>query len=165
MNYEIVELSDFSGSQATIYSVIVGDDCLTLFDYFLEENISDYREELKTILNRIEVIGKTTGAREAYFKHKEGKPGDGVCALYDEPDSKLRLYCIRYGKIAIILGGGGPKPPNVQTWQDDDKLTLEAEEMIKVSKAIIQRLHSNDIKWSKDGFHLEGELKFSENDD
>lgn len=165
MNYEIVELENLSGSETTIYSVIVGDDSITLFEYFIRENIVAYKNEVSNILNRLETIGKTTGAREIFFKHKEGKPGDGVCALYDDPDSKLRLYCIRYGKTAIILGGGGPKPITVKAWQDDPKLKQEAEEIIKISALIIQLLSSNDMQWSKDGFHLEGELNFTDNDD
>jgi hypothetical protein len=27
--------------------------------------------------------------------------------LYDDEERKLRLYCIRYANVAIILGGGG----------------------------------------------------------
>ncbi len=165
MNYEIVELENLSGSKTTIYSVIIGDDSISLFDYFIKENIVAYKNEVINILNRLETIGKTTGAREIFFKHKEGKPGDGVCALYDDPDSKLRLYCIRYGKAAIILGGGGPKSLIVRTWQEDPKLKMEAEEIIKISALIIQFLSSNDLQWSKDGLHLEGELNFTDNDD
>ena len=108
------------------------DDGITLFDHFVNENITDYRKEIRFIANRLQEIGNTTGAREKFFKHNEGKPGDGVCALYDDPDSNLRLYCIRYGNIAVILGGGGPKPDDVKAWQDDEKLTLEAETIIQV---------------------------------
>ena len=81
MNYEIVELEKFSGSQATIYSVIMEDDGITLFDHFVNENITDYRKEIRFIANRLQEIGNTTGAREKFFKLNEGIPGDGVCAL------------------------------------------------------------------------------------
>lgn len=165
MNYEIVELENFSGTKATIYSVIMEDDIITLYDHFINENITEYRKEIRIIANRIKEVGNNTGAREMFFKHKEGKPGDGVCALYDELDSKLRLYCIRYGNIAIILGGGGPKPDNIKTWQDDKKLTLEAETIIQVSKDIMQRIHSGDLQWSKDGSQLLGNLTISDNDE
>lgn len=165
MNYEIVELENFSGSQASIYSVIMEDDGITLFDHFVNENITDYRKEIRFIASRLQEIGNTTGAREKFFKHNEGKPGDGVCALYDDPDSKLRLYCIRYGNIAVILGGGGPKPDDVKAWQDDEKLTLEAETIIQVSKDIMQRIHSGDLLWSKDGSQLLGNLTISDNDE
>ncbi len=161
MNYDIVELEEFSGTRATIYSVILDGDDLTLFDHFVDENKDAYRSEIKFILNRIEEMNHSTGAREKFFKTKEGLPGDGVCALYDDPDSKLRLYCIRYGNAAIILGGGGCKPPDVIAWQDDDKLTQEANAMIKVSKDIIRRLNDGDLHWSSDGSQLLGNLTFT----
>lgn len=165
MNYEIVELENFSNRKATVYSVIMENDDITLFDHFVNENITNYRKELKSILSRLEEIGNTTGAREKFFKHNEGKPGDGVCALFDDPDSKLRLYCIRYGNIAIILGGGGPKPDDIRAWQDDKKLTLEAKTMIQVSKDIMQRIQSGDLQWSADGSQLIGNLIISDDNE
>lgn len=117
------------------------------------------------IAGRLQVIGQTTGARDKFFKHNEGKPGDGVCALYDEPNSKLRLYCIRYGNVAILLGSGGPKPSEIRKWQDDEKLTLEVQSMIEVSNDILKRLESGDLEWSKDGSQLIGNLIIKENDD
>jgi hypothetical protein len=120
---------------------------------------------VKLIINKIQQIGHTTGARANFFKLDEGKPGDGVCALYDDQDSRLRLYCIRYGSVAIILGGGGPKPPGVRTWQQDGQLKTEAERMIQVSKDIIERIEAGDLKWSADGTALLGNLKISDNEE
>jgi hypothetical protein len=164
VNYEIVALEKFSGSRATIYSVIIKGDEVSLFDHFVNENIIEYRKEIRFIATRLQEIGRTTGAREKFFKHNEGKPGDGVCALYDDPDNSLRLYCIRYGSIAIILGGGGPKPSEIRSWQEDEKLTLEAETMIQVSKDIMHRIENGDLEWSKDGLQLLGNLTISDND-
>lgn len=160
-----MELEIFSGSQATIYSVILEGDTITLFDHFVDENVATYRKEIKHITNRLHEIGHTTGAREQFFKHHEGKPGDGVCALFDASDCKLRLYCIRYGSIAVILGGGGPKPDHIKAWQDDEKLKLEAETIIQISKDIMQRIHSGDIQWSNNGTQLSGNLFISDNDE
>jgi len=162
MNYEIVELVNFSGHKTTIYSVILGDDELTLYDYFIEENIEEYKKEIKSIVNRLAIIGNETGAREQFFKLNEGKPGDSVCALYDEPSNYLRLYCIRYGLCVIILGGGGPK--FTRTWQEDPKLTLEASTLIEISNDIAQRIKDGEIKWSHNGTQLIGNLKFSDDE-
>jgi len=85
--------------------------------------------------------------------------------LYDDTDSNLRWYCIRDGNIAVILGGGGPKSDDVKAWQDDEKLTLEAETIIQVSQDIMQRIHSGDLQWSKDGSQLLGNLTISDNDE
>jgi putative component of toxin-antitoxin plasmid stabilization module len=165
VNYEIVELDDFTGKGATVYSVIMECGEVTLFDEFLQENMAAYREEVKSIIGRLKQIGSTVGARAQYFKQDEGKPGDGVCALYDEPDSKLRLYCIRYGNVAIILGGGGPKSKNIKAWQEDDKLKKEAELIIRLSKDISNRIQAGDLEWSKDGYQLLGNLIISDDDE
>ena len=65
-------------------------------------------------LERIRTINEKTGARESFFKPNEGKPGDLVCALFDIPNSNLRLYCIRFGNSLIILGGGGEKKKTIK---------------------------------------------------
>ena len=160
MNYEIVELKDYSGDKTTIYSVILNDEEETLYDVFIDENIDKYEDEVRDIDQRLEIIASEHGARVQYFKTKEGKPGDGVCALYDEPDKHLRLYCIRYDNCTIILGGGGPK--NVRAWQDDEKLTEQVEIMIKVSNDIFKRIEEGEIEWSRDGRYLLGDLKFKD---
>lgn len=165
MNYQIESIDELSGSEATIYSVFMGDEGeQTLFDQFVEMYSFEYREEVKHIVDRLAEMGNTNGAREIYFKQKEGKPGDGVCALYDDPDHKLRLYCIRYGKCAVLLGGGGLKPPDVQTWQQDKQLEKHAQLMIDISRDITNRLASGDLKWSVDGMSLEGNLNISHDD-
>ena len=164
MNYEIVELEELSGPEATVYSIIREGDRHTLFDHFIKEYVGNYREEIKFIINRLHEMGKTTGAREQFFKCNEGKPGDGVCALYDEPEKELRLYCIRYGKVAILLGGGGPKKRQTIAWQDDKKLAKEAKIIISISKDITNRLKEGEIYWSANGYQLSGNLNFSDHE-
>lgn len=160
MNYEIVELTELSGKKAVVYSILKEGDQLTLFDHFIKEHIEKYNDEIKFIISRLHTIGHITGARQQYFKFNEGKPGDGVCAIYDEPDKELRLYCIRYGSCAILLGGGGPKPTGTKAWQDNEKLAKEAKVIIKISKDIIQRITDREIYWSANGAQLLGNLNF-----
>lgn len=95
MNFEIQAITELTGNGATIYTVILEGKEQTSFESFLNENEADYPEEVEDIVKRLYTIGKETGARDTFFKLDEGKPGDGVCALYDRPDSSLRLYCIR----------------------------------------------------------------------
>lgn len=164
MKYEIVELEEFSGSEAKVYSIIPKGEEDTLFDTFIEEYWNDYREELKEILTRIGTIGHATGARESFFKHEGDREftktyGDYVWALYDPKGSHLRLFCIRFSSIAIILGGGGLKDKSIIKWQDDPKLSQEARKVISYAKAIIDQLDNKEIGWSKDGTELVGKLK------
>lgn len=106
-------------------------------------------------------MGNKTGAYEGFFKLKEGKFGDGVCALYDLPKYKLRLYCIRFGSQIIILGGGGPKPKNIKKLQQSPKLKDENYLLRWLSKKITQRLN-DDLKISEDGLDFIGNLEFED---
>lgn len=156
MKIELVKSPLLSGSYATIYNVLI-DDELTLFDRFVAENIQENRTELKSILDKLQMVGHETGARVSYFKEHEGSLADGVCAMFDLPDKKLRLYCIRYGTEIIILGGGGFK--DVRAWQDDPKLSLEASLIIKIAKRINKAIiKDKDIEFSDNRMEFEGDL-------
>ena len=165
MEYEIVKLSLLSGTQCTVYSIIPERGGLTLYDVFINENIADFREEVRDINNRLKLIGTKHGARHSYFKHFEGRYGDGVCALYDLPEKNLRLYCIRYGSDVIILGGGGLKTKETMAWQDDTKLTEEATRMIEYAKDIARRMDSGEIYMSRDKPELEGNFYFFDDEE
>jgi hypothetical protein len=77
--------------------------------------------------------------------------------LYDD-EKHLRLYCIRYGSIAIILGGGGEKPEGVRALQDDPKLKEENYRLRAIAKRINDRIKDKDLYW--DGNELGGDLNF-----
>ena len=131
VNYEIVELQPYSGSEAKVYSLIPMGEDETLFEMFVDEYKVEFKNEVKDIIKTIYQIGHTTGARSSFFKQHEGKYGDFVCALFDVPEKNLRVYCIRFGMVAVILGGGGEKAKGVRAWQDDEKLSKEANLMIE----------------------------------
>lgn len=157
MNFEIVESEEFSENRAVIYSVAIDNNPLTLF---VEENEVVFSEEIQLIIDRLEIIGNFTGAREHYFKINQGTLGDGICALYDIPDKNLRLYCIKYGSTCIVLGGGGYK--NVRVLQDDEKLKKENYLLRKISKMITNALIEGDLACSKDGSSFTGNLIINE---
>ena len=97
MKLKLVKLSNYTGRKTTIYSLLIEDEGITLFERFIKENWQSHLEELQDIRLRLQNIGKKYGAREQFFKINEGKGGDLLCALYDLPEKKLRLYCIRVG--------------------------------------------------------------------
>jgi hypothetical protein len=163
MELKLDKLEKQSGKGSSIYSFRNLESGETLFDEFIKENIS-HISELKDIIKRITTIGTKTGARENFFKLNEGKPGDGVCALYDIPASKLRLYCIRYGTTIVILGGGGPKPKDIRALQENDKLTEENYLLRTLSEEISIRIKNGDIEFINDGYDFDGDLNFSIND-
>ncbi|MEG2366181.1 MAG: hypothetical protein RSB29_05440, partial [Alistipes sp.] len=117
MNFTLVEISDLSGEHCQIFSVLLDGDKQTLYEQFLEKNAKAHGDEVQDIYDRLKFIGKEGGAREYFFKHHEGIPGDLVCALYDQPNSNLRLFCIRFGQVTVVLGCGGYKSKKIRAWQ------------------------------------------------
>ena len=119
-----------------------------------------FKDETKNIIGRLQAIGNLTGARDHFFKLNEGNPGDGVCALYDNPKSNLRLYCIRYGTQIIVLGDGGHKPKVIRTLQEESKLKDANYFLRLLSNEITQRIRDREITYRNDGLEFEGELEF-----
>lgn len=162
VKFTVTKNLSLSGNKCSIYSVSIEDEAETLLERFARENTPDYREQVKEILLRLRTIGNETGARDIYFKKKEGKPGDGIEALYDSAESKLRLYCIRNGSIALIMGGGGPKQGGA--WQDYPKLTEENELLQRISNTVTKAVISRDLQWSPNGMELTGNLTLDTDD-
>lgn len=153
MQVEIVKI--LSGPCANFYTIKIDGEKLTLFEKFINENKSKHTSELENIRNRVKVMAQKTGARETFFKTKEGVPGDGVCALYDDPDKKLRLYCVRYGKLVVILGSGGEKPKGMKALQESKKLTDENDIVKRISKGVSKAMREKYLRWSDDGMEIE----------
>ena len=162
MKCKLVKLLNFTGDEASIYSVVLDDEKETLFENFIKENKNSFSSEIKDILIRLETIGHKTGARESFFKHYEGAQGDGVCALYDKPNNNLRLYCIRYATQILILGSGGPK--NVRALQEDKKLTQENYFLRWLSKQITERIRNKEIEYINDCHDFSGNLNFQDDE-
>jgi hypothetical protein len=162
MNFKLVKLPKYSGKEASIYSIYLFEAKKTLFDLFIKENKILFKSELIDLFNRLIIIGHDMGARNIYFKENEGKPGDGVCALYDEPESNLRLYCIRYGSSLVVLGGGGPKSKSISAFQEDKKLTFENYLLRDIAKEINLRIKNREIEFTSNHKDLIGNLEFYE---
>ncbi len=161
MNFTIEELTELSGKRAKIYTVRVENKEQTIFEEFLSRYATDYKSGLQNVLNRIQIIGDV-GARDDFFKLNEGKPGDGLVALFEVPDKKLRLYAIKYSDSYIILGSGGIK--EVRAWQDDPILNFENKRLQEISKRITERMIDKELEWSDEKQCLIGNLDFFDED-
>jgi hypothetical protein len=126
MKFRLQEIEQLSGRRCKIYSVLMEGDEKTLFEQFLQENKEQFPTELTYILKNLKDIALFDGAKDHYFRpKKEGRLGDGVEALFDKPEANLRVYCIKYGRTLLVLGGGGQKPKHIRAFQEDLKLTKE----------------------------------------
>lgn len=162
MKFRIIKINNLSGNKASVYSVVLNNEKETLLNKFVREHGILFKSETKDILKRLNSIGHTTGARIQFFKEWEGKPGDGVCALFDLPNSKLRIYCICYGTQIIIVGSGGHKPKTIRALQEDVKLKDENFLIRKISGQITQRIKDKEIKFSEDYLSFIGNLEFND---
>ncbi len=157
--FKLVKVDAISGKFSTIYSILVDGEVFTSLDKFIEINKYLFINETKEIVKRLSSIGNKTGARLQYFKVNEGIPGDGVCALYDISESKLRLYCIRFGTQIVVVGSGGLKS------KEDDKLKNENYFLRWLSSAIKMKLIDKEMWFSKDFLQFEGNLEFELNNE
>lgn len=164
MEVTLVKIVELSGNKATIYSVRLDVSPDTLIEEFLASNSISFIDETKDILKRLRAIANKVGAQDHLFKLYEGNPGDGVCALYDEPDSKLRLYCIRYSTQIVVVGSGGPKSKEIKKLQDDPRLKEENYFLRWLSEQISLRIRSGEIFYSANGKEFKGNLTIQDNE-
>lgn len=147
MDFNIVDIEEFSGEMAKIYSIILEDDEETLLDKFFEEN-RGYEKELRNIAAKLDTMGHYTGCRIHFFKDKEGAPGDGMAVL---KSGRLRLYCLRFDNTCIFVGSGGYKPPGVAAYQDDFLLNSKAQQMRRIAASINKAIKEKDLIINDDG--------------
>jgi hypothetical protein len=159
VEFEIVRLTKFSGNKASVYAIKILGEEITLFSKFTDKYKNSFKSEITEIYKILDLIGKTTGAREQFFVLNEGEPGDGICALHDEK-KKLRLYCIRYGMCLIILGGGGYKSKKLRAFQEDEKLKRENYLLREISKRITNRIRNREIIFIEGGKEFSGNIIF-----
>lgn len=165
MKFELREIPQLTGRRCKIYSVLVEGDEKTLFEQFVEENQDEFPNEVSNILKKILSIKQRRGAREDYFRpKKEGKLGDGVEALFDEPHANLRLYSIKYGNILLVLGGGGYKSKEIRAFQEDPKLTKENYLMRKIASILYKAIKEKDLRWNQQGDNFIGQFHFDSED-
>jgi hypothetical protein len=116
-------------------------------------------------MNRIEIMAKYTGLRDDFIKTGEGNLGDGIHALYDKPESNLRLYFIRFGNIAIVLGGGGPKPKNIRRLQENLKLKEENYFLRKVSAVLFEAVRDGSLSITDEGLESDTGFEYTIDED
>jgi len=76
--------------------------------------------------------------------------------IYKFKEGDWRLYCIRFGKVAVILGGGDYK--DVQKTQDSRVLENHVNRLQVINKIVNDRIKENDLTITENG--LKGNLYF-----
>lgn len=168
MNFTLVEIEELTGGKLKVYSIVTEENvenCYTLYDEFIEANMDKFKSEISDINDRIELMAKYTGLRDDFIKKDEGRVGDGICAFYDKPDSNLRLYFIRYGNVAIVLGGGGQKSKSIRRLQEDPILKDANYFLRQVSAALAEAVREGSLYITNEGLESNTEFNYKIDND
>lgn len=55
MKFDIVNIEEFSGPKAKIYSIMYEDDDSTLMDHFFDDNMEEHQAELEEMASKLYV--------------------------------------------------------------------------------------------------------------
>ncbi len=148
LKFDIVNIEEFSGQKAQIYSIMFEGDDMTLVDHFFEDFSEVYQEDLEEMASKLRLMGNDYGCRLHYFRVNEGAPADGVVALRCH---HMRLYCLRYDNTCIFIGSGGYKSPDIKAYQEDPVLYSKALEMRKIAACINRAIKDRELRIREDG--------------
>lgn len=139
-----------SGDRCQILSIKFENEDITEFEKFLINNEEKYSKQINSIVTRLSLMKSRNGCSDIYFEKEVSSPYDSICRLNNT--KKIRLYSIRFGNIALILGGGGFKPDSARTYQEVPELNSAVETLQAVYSEIEKKLLNKEINLSHSGF-------------
>jgi len=146
--FEIVEL--LKGEKAGFYSVKFNGEDKSEAEKFFEKLESEDEEKLENLYSKIEYQADVRGCLDSLLFYERDN------TIYKFKEGDWRLYCIRFGKVAVILGGGDIK--DVQKTQDSEVLEKHVKVLQDINRVVNDRIKENDITITENG--LEGNLYF-----
>ncbi len=154
----MVEIKEYySGAKATLYVIQKSDDEFSEFENFLNSREFNDSEHRHTLVEKLMDMADNSGCQERFFKHQSNYY-NAICRLKGAGD--LRLYCLRYDNMIVILGSGGTK--HTRTYQEDDKLYEAIKFLENISDKIDAKIINKEIFYKNNKF--DGELTFEENE-
>lgn len=148
--FEIVEFC--LGEKAAFYTIKLSGESETEIDKFLTKYSKEKEEQIDAISLKIKQMAETRGCLDTLIT----KEYDNI---YKFKEEKIRLFCLRFGKVAIILGGGGIKEPNIRATQDSVELTGYVKLLEFVDQEINKRIYNKEIFVTDN--RITGDLKFN----
>jgi len=155
LEFEIVEFIPHNpDDKSSFYAIKLLNKPISEALEFFEKFETTEKKKAEILLNNIESMVKR-GIFEGFFKDNESKIDDNISCL---SVGDLRLYCMRYGKVAVILGGGGYK--HVKTYQESEELHNHVKLLQAACKQIYERIKAKEITITDNS--IEGNLNFKE---
>jgi len=144
--FEIIEF--YLGEKAGFYTIKLLGESET--DKFLINNSLVKAGQIVEISKKIKLMADKRGCLETLLSKEYGN-------IYKFSEGNLRLYCLLFGKVAVILGGGGIK--NVKATQDSKELTGYVKLLEYVDTEINIRILNKEIFVTDN--RIKGDLTFN----
>jgi len=153
--FEIVEfIKHKSNHKSSFYAIKLDSETKSEADAFFDKFENTKKEEIEILSGKIDYMVTKRGCLESFFELKESKIDDNICCL---KAGKLRLYCLRYSKVAVILGGGDFK--DVNTYQESEDLNKHVKLLQVIYALIDERIKDKEIIITENS--ITGKLKFN----
>lgn len=150
----LIEEITFAGNRCQIFSVKFEGESENEFDKFLKKYDKTHPKIIEDITLRIRAMKQRNGCLDIYFNMEVSSIYNSICRL--KRTKQLRLYCIKYGKVALILGGGGIKSNNKRTYQEVPELNEAVGKLEYIYEKIDEKLKEKEIRITDEG--IEGNL-------
>lgn len=147
------------GDGGTLYSLRFDGEKKTELEKFLQSELLRKEKGFNEIVQRLSSMTDSFGFREQFFEMNEGLRTDSVVAL---KSGRIRLYCLRWSSILVIVGSGGIK--TAQTYQKDIALKNIVPELQELDKLISRRQRTGEIEIDHDTGEMSGNLTFISGD-
>ena len=156
VGFEIVSVEQ--GHGGALYSLRFEGEEKTELDKFLDNGEIQACKEFESLVVRLYDMVDSLGFRDNFFKLKEGSINDSVAAFHCNHGT-LRLYCLRWSSILLIVGSGGPK--TTRNYQGDPLLSDAVGKLQMVDKLFDERQKSREIIIDPNTGIITGNLVFT----
>ncbi len=146
--FEIIKFK--FGKKAAFYTIKLYDEFESETDKFLIKYSTKKAKQISEISSKIDLMINKRGCLETLLTKEYGN-------IYKFKEGKLRLYCLLFGKVAIVLGGGGIK--NVRATQDSIELSAYVKLLDIVDKEITKKIDLDEITITDN--RIIGDLNFN----
>jgi hypothetical protein len=156
IGFEIVPVEQ--GRGGALYSLRFEGEEKTERDKFLDNGEIQACKEFESLVVRLYDMVDSLGFRDNFFKLKKGSINDSVAAFHCNHGT-LRLYCLRWSSILLIVGSGGSK--TTRTYQGDPLLSDAVGKLQMVDKLFDERQKSREIIIDPNTGIITGNLVFT----
>ena len=154
MNFSIIPV--YSGKKAKTYTIQFENSELSEYYQFVFDHKDNFPTTILELNEKLKNMVKTHGLIEEFFT-RECPESHNVFRIKNTDE--LRLYCIKFSNVAIILGRGGLKIPGTIKLSENPYLQDIVNQLMKIEDLIVERIKSKEIKVTDD--LIEGNLNFS----